>query len=98
MSTTVNELSFALRMADAGDAPALERLAELDEEPALSGQVLLALIDGEPVAALSLQDGRVTSDPFVLTGNAVALLRLRARQLLGRTERQPRRRWRPRFA
>ena len=57
MTTNVNELSFAIRIADAadtGDTRALEMLAELDEEPALSGEVLLALIDGEAVAAISL--------------------------------------------
>src|SRR5829696_1027183 len=41
---------------------------------------LVALADGEPVAAMSLHDGRVTADPFARTGEAVALLQLRAHQ------------------
>jgi hypothetical protein len=98
MTTTLNEFSLAIRIADAADARALQILAELDEEPALSGQVLLALIDDEPVAALSLDDGRVVADPFVATTNAVALLEVRARQLVGGARRRARRRWRLRFA
>jgi hypothetical protein len=98
MTTTLNELSLALRIADPADARALRMLAELDEEPDLDGEVLLALIDGEPVAAMSLDDGRVVADPFVATTNAVALLEVRARQLVGGARRRARRRWRLRFA
>jgi hypothetical protein len=89
---------LALRRAEADDAPALKILAELDEEPELSGETLVALMDGEAVAAMSLEDGRVVSNPFVATCDAVSLLKLRARHLVGRRVRQPRRRWRPRFA
>ena len=70
-----------LRTARVRDADALRRLAALDEAAELEGGVLLALIDGEPVAALSLQDGRVVANPFVATLEAVALLRLRAEQM-----------------
>ncbi len=88
----------ALRPAQPEDARALKILAELDEEPELSGETLLALIDGDAVAALSLEDGRVVSNPFVATREAVSLLKLRADHLVGRRSRQPRRRWRLRFA
>ena len=87
-----------LRRAQADDAPALKMLAELDEEPELSGEVLMALVDAEAVAAISLNDGRVVSNPFVASGDAVLLLKLRADQLRGRGVRSRRRRWRPRFA
>ncbi|HEY2769898.1 MAG TPA: hypothetical protein VGI87_04995 [Solirubrobacteraceae bacterium] len=90
--------AVALRQAQPNDARALRVLAELDEEPELSGNALLALIDGDPVAALSLEDGRVVSNPFVATSDAVTLLKLLARHLAGRRVRQPRRRWLPRFA
>ena len=78
----------------------VRRLAALDDAPVLEGQSLLALIDGEAVAALSLEDGRVVSNPFVRTEDAVALLNLRAEHLKGVSRR---RRWwrpalRPRFA
>jgi hypothetical protein len=46
------------------------------------------------VAALSLADGRVVADPFRLTENAIALLRVRADHLAGR---RPRRRVWPRL-
>src|SRR5207248_8986053 len=68
----------ALRTAEADDARVLKMLAELDEERELSGDALLALIDGDVVAAMSLDDGRVVSNPFVATSDAVSLLKLRA--------------------
>ena len=78
----------------------VRRLASLDDAPALTGQVLLALVDGEAVAALSLSDGRVVANPFLPTEAAVGLLRLRAQHL---SVKRPRRRrfrtiLRPRFA
>jgi hypothetical protein len=88
----------ALRQAQADDARALEILAELDEEPVLSGETLLALIDGDAVAAMSLEDGRVVANPFVATGETVSLLKLRARHLVGPKVRQRHGWWRPRFA
>ena len=92
--------TVALRLAQADEGRVVRRLAALDDAPALEGQALLALIDGEAVAALSLEDGRVVSNPFVRTHDAVALLRLRAEHLKGGARR---RRWwrpalRPRFA
>jgi hypothetical protein len=85
---------LALRMADADDAALIRRLAELDGAPALEGPVLLAVVDGEPVAAISMTNSRIVADPFVPTQEAVALLRLRAKHLLGAGTR---RRWRWRF-
>jgi hypothetical protein len=94
-----DEKAVSLRLATPEDAAPLHVLAELDEEPELAGQVLLAMIDGEPVAAMSLDDGRVVANPFVATTDAIALLRLRARHLA--RKRSPGRRrplLRPRFA
>lgn len=76
----------------AADGVAVARLAVLDEAPALNGRVLLALLDGHAVAAVSLEDGRVVANPFVPTANAVAMLRLRAEQLVG-PPRHRRRAW-----
>jgi hypothetical protein len=90
--------AVVLRLANADDARALSVLAELDEAPQLSGDALLALIDGEAVAAMSLGDGRVVANPFVATAGAVSLLKLRAKHLRGRDARHPRRRWHLRFA
>lgn len=89
---------IALRLAEAEDARGLKILAALDEEPELTGHALLALIDGEAVAGMSLDDGRVVSNPFVATSDAVSLLKLRARHLFGAPVQRPRRRWLPRLA
>ncbi len=75
---------LALRLARAADVGALQRLAELDEQQYLAGEVLLAWLDGEVVAAISVVDGRVIADPFVATSGAISLLELRAHQLTGR--------------
>jgi hypothetical protein len=83
--------SVELRLATADDGQAVERLAALDDAPALDGQILLALHDRQAVAAVSLDDGRVVADPFVITRDAVAMLRLRAAQLSGRSSRWERR-------
>ncbi len=84
--------TVALRSGYADEAQVVARLAQLDDAPELEGQVLIALIDGDAVAALSLSDGRVVANPFVRTEDAVALLRLRAKHLSGASRR---RRFRP---
>jgi hypothetical protein len=73
--------TLVLRAARADEGAAVRRLAQLDDAPAPRGEILLAVLDGEPVAALSLLDGRVVANPFVRTADVVALLRLRAAQL-----------------
>jgi len=89
-----------LRPARAEDEAATRRLAALDDAPALEGPILLAVVDGEPVAALALDDGRVVANPFARTAHAVSLLRLRADHVSHVSPR--RRRWirlpRARFA
>jgi hypothetical protein len=82
--------AVTLRHARPADAPVVGRLAELDSVAPLEGDVLLALIDDEPVAALSLADGRLAADPFSRTVDAIELLRRRADGLAG--GRQPSRR------
>ena len=82
--------TLALRVADADEAPVVRRLAALDDSPPLDGEVLLALVDGEAVAAVSLDDGRVVANPFLPTADTVTLLSLRASQLT-RSSGSPRR-------
>lgn len=82
-----------LRHARPADAGIVCALAELDDAPPLEAPVLLALMDGGAVAALSLADGRVLADPFVATAHAVSLLQLRAEHLASSRVRR-RRRWR----
>jgi hypothetical protein len=83
--------TLALRVAGDADARVIRRLAELDDSRPLRGEMLLAVLDGEAVAALSLADGRVVANPFVRTADAVVLLQLRAAQLSARASRSRRR-------
>jgi hypothetical protein len=72
-----------LRFAGADDADDARRIAALDDAAELEYPVLLAKLDGDPVAAMSLSDGRVVANPFLRTADVVALLRLRAEHLSG---------------
>ncbi len=89
------ESAVELRPARNDEAGVIRRLADLDDAPQLDGRVLLALVGGEAIAALSLADRRVVANPFVRTQHAVTLLRMRADHLLGGRARR-RRRWIPR--
>ena len=70
--------TISIRKAYEDETPVVRRLSYLDDKRPLRGDVLLAFVDGEPLAALSLQDGRVAADPFARTADVVELLRLRA--------------------
>ena len=70
--------TISIRKAYEDEAPVVRRLSYLDDQRPLRGEVLLAVVDGQPLAALSLQDGRVAADPFTRTADVVELLRLRA--------------------
>ena len=72
---------MVIRMAVPADHRALRRLAALDCARPLRGNALVALLDGEPLAALALGDGRAVADPFARTAELVELLRVRASQL-----------------
>ena len=72
---------LTLRIATSADAPAIERLAKLDESRPPVAPVLLGVLMQRPVAAVSLADGCVIADPFTPTAELVELLRVRARQL-----------------
>lgn len=77
ISTTV----LTLRPATASDAAEVSRLAQLDSAPIPAGDLLLALVDDRPMAALSLETGAVVADPFSPTADLVAMLRERAANL-----------------
>jgi hypothetical protein len=70
--------TIIIRRAGAADARILARLAALDSAAQPGDDSLIAEIDGRPVAALDLADGRVVADPFARTADLVDLLRLRA--------------------
>jgi hypothetical protein len=70
--------SHVIREATPDDTHALRRLAQLDSQRPLAGQVLIGELQGRPAAAISLVDGRVIADPFRPTGQLTPLLRIRA--------------------
>ena len=85
--TNVISPIISIRAATTGDGPALARLAALDSAPVPFGPVLLAEVDGQPRAALSIRDDRVIGDPFTRTVDLVELLRVHARATAEREQR-----------
>jgi hypothetical protein len=77
---SMNTEQITIRPAYADDQSALLRLAALDSSDAPPQQpLLLAEVDGELRAALSLADGSAIADPFYPTASIVGLLRNHAR-------------------
>jgi hypothetical protein len=90
--------TLTIRMAVSADAEALRRLAELDSAPPPAPvPVLVAEVGGELRAALALDGGPAIADPFRRTGELVAMLAERTRQLAP-PPRRAARRWRLRRA
>jgi hypothetical protein len=82
--------AVTIRWAFPDDAIAVDRLAGLDSWPAPRHPLLVAEVEGELWAALSLRNGRAIADPFRLTDGLVELLRARADQLRDIGGRPPR--------
>ena len=79
---TSPHLPITIRLAVQDDHLALARLAALDSaEEVPGGRVLLAEVNGELRAALSLRDGSAIADPFHPTVDIVDLLRAHAKQV-----------------
>ena len=72
---------IAIRSARPGDAAAIRRLAHLVGHPVPADPVLVAESDGTVIAALSTSSNELVTDPFLATGDLVALLQLRSAQL-----------------
>ena len=81
--------AITLRPATDDDARALERLAGLYDRPLVSGPALLAFVDGELQAALSLAGDRELMDPYVPSAGLVDLLVSRLQQLGAQTDIPP---------
>jgi hypothetical protein len=73
------------------EEPGVLRVAALDSARVPRSPLLVAEVDGEIRAALSLEDGRSVADPFHASLDLVDLLRTRA----DAAERSPRRSWLP---
>jgi hypothetical protein len=74
-------LTLTIRLARGADEDALCRLAELDSSRPPRGLVLVAEVEDELWAAVSLDDFHAVADPFQPTGELVWLLLERGRWL-----------------
>jgi len=77
-------MSLTIRTATTADKFAVRRLAVLDSSDPPTGDVLLAEMDGELWAALSVDTGAAVADPFRPSRDLVELLRFRASRELAR--------------
>jgi hypothetical protein len=80
MESTGTTSHIAIRLATEADNSHLIQLAALDSAAAPHGPVLVADLDGQIIAAHSLERARSISDPFRPTADARELLELRASQ------------------
>jgi hypothetical protein len=73
--------TLTVRRAAPADDAAITRVSSLDSARPPVGPTLVAELNDEIVAAVSLRDGAVVADPFRPTTAIVEMLRLRRRQL-----------------
>jgi hypothetical protein len=88
---SLNHQSMTIRRLGDADRNALLGLAQLDTARVPSGPVLGAESDGRLIAAISVESGELVADPFLQSGEAAELLRLRVGQLRPRGRRRFRR-------
>jgi hypothetical protein len=69
---------ITIRNSRSADAPELSRIAALDSSRVPTGDLLVAEVSGELVAAYAPETSRAIADPFRRTADVVALLKLRA--------------------
>jgi hypothetical protein len=74
-----HEHEITIRPATADDAPAVLRLAALDDRPAPLGDSLLAFVDGQLAAARPLDGRGPVADPFRHTAHLLDLLEVHSR-------------------
>jgi hypothetical protein len=82
-----------IRYARPDEADALATLAKLDSSRAPRGDVIVADVQGELWAAVSLDDGHAVANPFRPSGELTFRLSERARELHGAGRDRT---WRPR--
>ena len=78
-----NADSISIRPFADSDGQAVRDVAQRDSSLVPAGMLLVAEVDGQVRAVLSLHNGEVVADPFVPTAALIDLLRTRARQLTG---------------
>ena len=75
LSPPSSDLKVRVSLGEGADADSIGRLASLDSGSPPDGPVVLAELDGEPVAALGIADGSVVADPFRISNTIVFLMR-----------------------
>jgi hypothetical protein len=90
--------SITIRATAPEDEDALRRLAQRDTRAVPDGELLIALVNGEPRAAVSLASGEAIADPFHHTAELVRMLMVRRSHLRGEARRPRQRAAMPRFA
>jgi hypothetical protein len=78
----VDASHVTIRELAGGDEGLLRELTERDTARMPRGEVVGAERDGRLMAAISLASGEIVADPFHPTADLVALLRVRAGQIL----------------
>ena len=83
--TDLSTSQITIRVLSEEDAGRLRRLAQRDSTVMPSGTVLGAERNGRLIAAAALEDRgtSIVADPFEVTSDAVALLRIRIAQVQG---------------
>ena len=80
-----------IRLAGDREWDAIDRLAQRDSAPPPPrDSILVAEVEGELRAAISVRNGYAIADPFSRSEEHIALLRARAAQLRGDDYREPR--------
>jgi hypothetical protein len=87
------EAAITIRLARPDDCRALLELAELDSAEMPTSPVLIAEVNGELRAAVSLHDGATIADPFHHTDSVRQLLTTRAAQVGNKRHSARRERW-----
>ncbi|HEY1276263.1 MAG TPA: hypothetical protein VGF25_15230 [Thermoleophilaceae bacterium] len=73
--------TVTIRRASAADASSIHDLAALDSASPPTGTLLLGEVGDELWAAVEVETGAAIADPFRLSADVVALLRLRAERI-----------------
>jgi hypothetical protein len=63
-------------LGEGGDGQSVRRLASIANAAPPEGAVVLAEVDGDPVAAVGIADGRAVADPSRSTSALITQLRL----------------------
>jgi hypothetical protein len=90
--------AVTIRYAGPADAPALERLAQLEAQALTGGPMLVAEVGGELWAAVELDGPQALADPFRPSGELLLTVAARAAQIRRAHDGALRAPWRVRLA